>query len=79
MRSQQVAWFADKDDAVKLEATLYAEALKAGQVCDKWAEIIEDKVLGFGVPVKDRIKSAMSADEVAKVAEYTPEDVPAKR
>ena len=73
-RAQQVAWFATLKDAESFEAKLYAQALKNGQKCDRWAYIIEDKSLGFGVPVKERVLSAVNAQERAKVKEWVPEE-----
>ena len=71
-RPQQIAWFAVRTDAEVVEKRLHAQALVNGQKCERWAEIIEDKAQGFGVPVKDRVKVAMKTDELAKVALYAP-------
>lgn len=72
MRPQQIAWLPTKQEAVTLEAKLLEQAKATGQSCEKWAEVIEDVVLGFGVPVKDRVKGALDATESAKVADWTP-------
>ena len=74
-RPQQVAWFSTKQEAVDFEAKCFAQARANGQVCERWADIIEDKVLGFGVPMKDRIKSCASVAELAKVSGWTPPEV----
>ena len=68
----RVAFFPTLAEAQKCEAACYAAALADGQKCEKWADIIEDKKLGFGVPVKDRVLKALGE---AKVADYTVEAV----
>ena len=67
--SQQVIWFATLKEAQVFEAKCLTEARRLGQVCDRWAEIITDKTLGYGVPVKDRI---VRPEDRAKVREWTP-------
>ena len=71
-RPQQIAWFSTKHEADAFEAKLYAQALANGQQCTKWADIIVDKTLGYGVPVKDRVLVAATTAERAKVKEWTP-------
>ena len=68
----KVLWSATLEEAQKREAECFAQALADGQKCEKWAEIIVDKALGYGVPVKDRVLKALAVDESAKVADYTP-------
>ena len=70
-RPQQVAWFPTRKEAESLEAKLYAKALASGQTCSRWAEIIVEPE-GYGVPVKDRVLSAVTSAERAKVKEWTP-------
>ena len=67
-----VIFFNVRPPAVALEARLYAQAIANGQVCDKWAEIIVDPVLGFGVPIKERVKPACSKAEIARAVEWKP-------
>ena len=66
---QKVIWFATLKAAQVFEAECLTTARSLGQVCDRWAEIITDKTLGFGVPVKDRI---VKAADRAKVREWAP-------
>ena len=69
----KVAFFTDNKSAIDFEAKCYFQALSEDQECDKWADIIEDKSLGFGVPVKSRLERAFNATEKSAVVDWTPD------
>lgn len=50
-----VIWHATRREAEQFERECLAKARANGQVCERWAVIIEDRVEGFGVPVKERV------------------------
>jgi len=51
----KVRFFNTLTAAQGYERALLLRARALGQVCDRWAEIIVDPVLGYGVPTKDRV------------------------
>ena len=71
---QQIVWFATKKAAEALEEKIYAQAIANGQKCNRWSDIIVDPVLGFGVTVKDRIKVALSGEEIARIVGRIPSE-----
>ena len=70
-RTQRIAFFATRAEAVAFEARLHAKALTNGQKCERWAEIIRAPE-GFGVPVKERVMGAVSQGERSRIVDWTP-------
>ena len=69
----KVVFFPTLKEAQAFESECYKSALSEGQICDRWAEIITDKVLGFGVPVKERL----TVPEKSLALDWTPDVISA--